>query len=198
MFRRAPAAVLLSAVISTFACTQTSDSEVARPPVSPETTVGAGTPPREAPRVGGERLSPILCTAAARNVPVVGSADVPRTGSDIELRFNADPIATFAVGPHNATAPLTYSITAEASNTGTFSYVIRRTDPVDVPAAQLPGRFTLAVHYPAACRQAFATTAPIVLVRVDDATVVPASAHDVTRRTVTFQMNRLSRFVVSH
>jgi len=198
MFRRAPAAVLLSAVVASFACTQTSDSEVARPPVSPETTVGVGTPPRGDPPVGAEGLSPILCSAAARTVPVAGSADVPRAGRDIELRFNAAPIATFAVGPHNATSPLAYSITAEPSNTGAFSYVIQRTDPVDVPAAQLPGRFTLVVHYPAACRQAFANTAPIVLVRVDDATVIPSSAHDVTRRTVTFQMNRLSRFVVSH
>jgi hypothetical protein len=198
MSLRVIALLVVGVVLVASACTQKPDSEGARPTGSPETAIETVARPGEIRPVATERPSPIVCKDAARDRAVTDSARIARNGGRIDLHFNAAPLTSLTIGGHRASTNLTYTLTAEASDSGEFSYIIQRTDLADVPSDRLPSRFTLVVHYPTACREAFATTAPIVLVRVEDGTVIPASAHDERRRTVMFQMSRLSRFVVSH
>jgi hypothetical protein len=141
-------------------------------------------------------VAPIVCEAAALKQPVTRSGQVGNAGDSIPLRYNGAPRATLRVGRHRY-SPLTYELTAEKSDIGEFRFRIRRTGSVNVPSAQAPNSFTLVVTYPQACKDKFGVPT-IFLVRLSDNTAIPHSAHDSDAGQVTFRMDRLSRFVISH
>jgi hypothetical protein len=141
-------------------------------------------------------VRPIRCPGPGLQAPVTARETIP-TDSGVVIAQTAERVlARLWVGPHTAPG-VAYSLTARASPENELDFEITRADEVRTPG-NLPNIFTLHVHYPPACSGQFAGNRRVWLVRMEDRTAIPASTHNAAARTISFRMDRLSRFVVSH
>jgi hypothetical protein len=151
------------------------------------------------PDIGTEygEVRPIRCPGPGLQAPVAARETIPPGGGSVVAQTtDGRVLAELRVGPHAAPG-VAYSLTARASKDNELDFEITRADEVRTPG-NLPNLFTLDVHYPPACSGQFPGNRKVWLVRMEDRTAIPASTHNAAARTISFRMDRLSRFVVSN
>jgi hypothetical protein len=142
-------------------------------------------------------VRPIRCPGPGLQAPIAARETIPPGGGSVVARTtDGRVLAELQVGPHAAPG-VAYSLTARASQDNELDFEITRADGVRTPDNP-PNIFTLHVHYPPACSGQFAGNRKVWLVRMEDRTAVPASARRPADHIISFRMDRLSRFVVSH
>jgi len=142
-------------------------------------------------------VRPVRCDAPLVETPAADRQPIQPGGGRVTVRSGNRILAELEVGSHAAPHALSYSVTADTSAHNELVYEIVA-EAARAGAGQAPNSFTFHVHYPQTCAGRFAPGRDIWLVRLSDRTAIPSVTHDRPNRIVSFRMDRLSRFVVSH